>query len=142
MDGLTKSVLALDLGAKRIGLSLASLEARLARPLTTLIVKEDNHWQQELEQIIEAENVTKLVVGYPRGVDGQTTAQTEAIEAMTEELKKLFKLSVDFQDEALTSVRAQQELLARGKTYNQADVDALAATYILEDWLSEHKNGD
>jgi RNase H-fold protein (predicted Holliday junction resolvase) len=47
---------------------------------------------------------------------------------------------VVFQDEALTSRKAESELNKRGKPYAKGDVDALAATYILEDYLTQQEN--
>jgi putative Holliday junction resolvase len=61
---ITPSILALDVGERRIGVAIASLEARLARPLTTLL--HDDGLLAGLEKIIAEENVQLLVVGYPR----------------------------------------------------------------------------
>lgn len=131
----SSSVLALDLGTKRIGLALATIEARLPGPLTTLDVSESLY--QQLAKIIEANNVSQLVVGYPRGLNGQVTAQTKVVDSLINQLKQQFKLPITTQDEALTSHKAEQELTARVKPYKPGDIDALAATYILEDWLSD-----
>jgi putative Holliday junction resolvase len=133
---ITPSILALDVGERRIGVAIASLEARLARPLTTLL--HDDGLLAGLEKIIAEENVQLLVVGYPRNMSGDTTAQTRVIEEFTEELKRKLDLPVEYQDEALTSQKAETELEARGGTYQKGDIDALAATYILEDYLIEH----
>ena len=92
----------------------------------------------ELKNIIVSENAAALVVGRPRGLSGQQTAQTKRTEIFAEELKTL-GLPVYFQDEAVTSKQAEAELQARGKPYKKSDIDALAAAYILEDWLREHK---
>ena len=46
------------------------------------------------------------------------------------------------QDEALTSHHAEEELEARGKPYERGDIDALAATYIVQDWLDGHPEGE
>jgi putative Holliday junction resolvase len=159
-----KSVLALDVGAKRIGLALASLEARLPRPLTTLLWDDGNDGTGEaakhvgaskqkndsnkegffaqLAGIIEAEGVGALVVGLPRGLQGQHTAQTGAVERFTETLREHTELPIYLQDEALTSRQAEAELQARGKVYDRGAIDALAATYILEDFLTEHSRLD
>ena len=131
------AILALDMGAKRVGVAIASLAARLPRPLITL--QQDDTFWPTLESIVEVEGVTKLIVGFPRGLQGQHTAQTEAIEAFVEELKQHFPLPVIMQDEALTSKHAEDELRARGKPYEREDIDSLAATYILEDFLKEFK---
>lgn len=130
-------MLALDVGAKRVGVAVASLEARLPRALITL--ENDDTLFTTLENIIEVEQVGALVVGFPRGMQGQHTAQTSAIEAFTAELRQHVALPIVMQDEALTSRNAEIELQARGKLYDKADIDALAATYILEDFLGEHQ---
>lgn len=128
------SVLGLDVGAQRIGVAAASLAAGLARPLTTL--QNDDGFLPALRSIIETENAEALVVGLPRGLDGQHTDQTRAVEAFTDELRQNCSLPVHLQDEAVTSKQAEAELQSRGKPYERGDIDALAATYILEDWLA------
>jgi putative transcription antitermination factor YqgF len=72
-------------------------------------------------------------------MEGQSTAQTESTLRFTKTLQEHFDLPIDMQDEALTSVRAEEELQERGKAYSPGDIDALAATYILEDWLAARK---
>ena len=47
---------------------------------------------------------------------------------------------IAWQDEALTSVKAKETLQATQKPYNKADVDALAASYILADYIQEAKH--
>jgi putative Holliday junction resolvase len=132
-----RSVLALDVGEQRVGVAVASLAACLPRPLATL--KQDENFFTALKGIIKTENVEALAVGFPRGLGGQHTAQTRAVEAFTDELRKNCSLPVHFQDEAVTSKQAEAELEARGKPYARGDIDALAATYILEDFLAEHR---
>lgn len=137
MPATTRSVLALDVGEQRVGVAVASLAARLPRPLVTL--KRDSTFFKELQNIIDTENVEALAVGFPRGLGGQHTAQTQTVEAFAAELRKHCGVPIHFQDEAVTSKQAEAELEARGKPYARGDIDALAATYILEDFLSEHK---
>ncbi len=132
-----KSVLALDVGGRRIGVAVASLAARLPRPLTTL--SHNKEFFKELQAIIKAENIETVVIGLPRDLNGQPTSQTTAIEAFSEELRQHTALPFHFQDEAVTSIQAKVELEARGKGYQRGEVDALAATYILEDFLAEHR---
>lgn len=131
-----QSVVGLDVGAKRIGVAVASLTARLPQPLVTL--SNDDSFFPALERIVSDEVASALVVGYPRGMQGQHTAQTQVIEDFCEELRSRIDLPIHFQDEAVTSRQAEAELQARGKDYSKADIDALAATYILDDFLNEH----
>jgi putative Holliday junction resolvase len=127
-----KAVLALDVGASRVGVAAASLEARLPRPLAA-VPREEIF--ETLHELAATENAVALVVGLPRGLDGQTTGQTREVEAFVDELKQQVDLPIDLQDEAVTSRQAEAELENRGKPYQKGDIDALAATYILQDWL-------
>lgn len=136
MAASLKSVLALDVGAKRVGVALASRAARLPQPLTTVAF--NDMFFTVLKKIVLDEGVDTFVIGYPRGLEGQHTSQTNAIESFTNLLRQHFELPIHWQDEALTSRHAEAELQARGKTYDKAAIDALAATYILEDFLIEH----
>ncbi len=130
------SVMALDVGGRRIGVAIASVAARIARPLTTLNTGETT--LQDIKKLIETESVAALCVGFPRGLDGQQTQQTGVIQAFADALKKAVDIPVYLQDEAVTSRQAEAELQARGKPYVKGDIDALAATYILEDFLHDH----
>ncbi len=130
------TILALDVGDKRVGIARASLVARLAQPLTT--VERGTNFFDKLKQLIADEQATRLVVGLPRGLDGQSTAQTALTEQFIEELRPAVSVPVELQDEALTSHKAEAELQKRGKPYQRADIDALAAAFILEDYLMAH----
>lgn len=131
------NALALDVGSIRIGVAVASLGLRFARPLTTL--DNDNQFFERLAHVIDAEAVSVLVIGLPRGLEGQETAQTQYVRDFVDRLKARTNLPIHFQDEALTSAKAKAELRSRGKIYQKGDVDALAATYILDDYLMQPK---
>ncbi|MDL2363615.1 MAG: Holliday junction resolvase RuvX [Patescibacteria group bacterium] len=139
MQVTPRNVLALDVGMVRVGVAIASLIALLPRPLVTL--QQDETFFEKLKVIVSEEEVGAIVVGYPRGMQGQQTQQTDAIVAFTEELKEHIIQPIYLQDEALTSKHAETELIARGKQYQKGDIDALAATYILDDFLREHPSG-
>lgn len=135
----TGSILALDVGDKRVGVARASLIARLPEPLTTL--QRGETFFEDLQRVISDEDAVALVVGLPRGLDGQTTTQTKTTEAFVAELKRHTDRPVHLQDEALTSKKARAELDAGKKQYRRGDIDALAATYILEDFLAAQRQG-
>lgn len=139
MPTTPSSVLSLDVGSVRVGIAVATLVARLPRPLITLL--QDDTFFPTLQTIVEVENAGAIVIGFPRGMQGQHTKQTAAIEAFTQELKKHVALPIYFQDEAMTSKHAEAELKSKGKLYDKGDIDALAATYILEDFFTEHADG-
>lgn len=130
------NILALDVGEKRIGVATASVISRLPHPLTTIIRTENV--MHDIVALAAEQRATALVVGLPRGLDGQETAQTKATRDFIAELERHVRVPVHWQDEAVTSRQAEEELRRRGKPYEKGDIDALAATYILEDYLHEH----
>ena len=133
MPVATSTIVALDVGARRIGVAVADSVARLARPLTTL--ERSSSTLDELQHIIAEQKAEVLIVGLPRDMAGQTTQQTRDTLEFVAELKTHLNVPIHMQDEAVTSKHAEAELKTRGKTYNKGDIDALAATYILDDWL-------
>jgi putative Holliday junction resolvase len=133
-----QQILALDIGEKRIGVAIASYVSLLPSPLITLANDED--FFNNLSDIITKQQVNLVVVGLPRGLDGQETAQTETIRRMTNEIEASLGLRTVFQDEALTSQKAKEELDGRGRIYTKPDVDKLAACFILEDYIKDNSN--
>lgn len=130
-------IVALDVGGKRIGVASANVVARLATPLPTLEVGEDIYSQ--IKQVLAAETAVALVVGLPRGMQGQDTAQTKTVQDFIEGLRQEVGIPVYWQDEAVTSVLSEQALQAKKGGYTKGDIDALAATMILEDFLSNNQ---
>lgn len=134
IDGNT--ILSLDVGSKRIGVAIASLTARLPRALVTLQNEPDIF--DQITKLAMKEGALHVIVGLPRGLDGQETEQTKYARSFAAELEARSGLKVQLQDEAVTSLIAKENL--RGKSYNRSDIDALAATYILDDYLTMPKD--
>jgi putative Holliday junction resolvase len=131
------TILALDVGAQRIGVATANIIARIASPLVT--IPNNESIVETIQQLIAENDVEMLIVGLPRGLDGQETAQTQTVRDFVSSLQQAIgDFPMQFQDEALTSRKAEEELEARGKPYQKGDIDALAATYILDDYLQEN----
>jgi len=126
-------ILALDVGMKRVGIARASTQARLAEPLKT--VKTDETIGQ-LRGIVKENQVSMIVAGLPRSLSGEDTDQTRWVRDWVARAKAELGLPFYWQDEALTSVKAESlKLKAKNK-----DVDAEAAAIILEDFLKTDKN--
>ena len=131
------NLLALDVGGQRIGVAYASGIARLARPLKT--ISNDVSVWSELAALVKSEQIGTVVVGLPRNLSGEDTEQTRVARDFAVQLVQQMQVEVVLQDEALTSVKAESELKRRGKAFSKGEVDALAATYILEDYLGGQK---
>lgn len=131
---MIKQYLALDVGAARIGVALANDVARIASPLPVLA--NDESFCSKLRDLTSEHHISQIVVGWPRGLDGQETEQTRYVEKFISKLD-LCGVPVVRQDEALTSVQAEAELKKSGKNFTKGDIDSLSAVYILEDFLAE-----
>lgn len=129
-----KTLLALDVGEKRIGVATGDTGVRIAVPIDTIEV--DGKEIERIARIVIDENVDTIVVGYPRNQSGEPTAQTAFAEAFAARLTNLTP-EVVFQDESLTSVLAEQRLKSYGKPYSKGDIDAQAAAMILQDYLEQ-----
>lgn len=129
---MTKHILALDIGERRIGVAKGDTGVRLAMPLTTIVV--DGMERERILRLVEDERAEVVVVGYPRNQSGEPTAQTAYVEQVAAGLKDAVPTLV-FQDESLTSVIAEQRLQQRGKPYDKGAIDAEAAAIILQDYL-------
>lgn len=125
-----KKFLGIDYGSKRVGLALGNDQARLASPLA--IIPNDAKLLDELKQIVQQEGIDTLVVGLPRGLDGQETAQTWTVRRFANKLMELLNIKVIFQDEAMTTQVAEKR---SNKPKSEQPVDAEAAAIILQDYL-------
>lgn len=126
-------MLALDVGEKRIGVAVADSSVNIARPLMTLEV--DGSEMQRIAKLIDEEKADTVVIGYPRNQSGSPTAQTSFVEEFAKRLGEVTDIGLIFQDESLTSVLAEERLRSYGKAYSKSDIDAQAATLILQDYL-------
>ena len=129
------TLVGLDVGEKRIGVAVADAGIRIAVPFDTVEV--DGREIERINEIVLKEGADSIVVGYPRNQQGEATTQTKYVEAFAELLRPLEKKIV-FQDESLTSVMAEQRLISYGRPYAKGDIDAQAATIILQDYLEAH----
>lgn len=132
-------ILAIDFGLKRTGLAITDDQAIIASPLTTI---ESEKLMDFLLQLNTKEKIVVMVLGYPTRLDGSDTHVTENVRILKSALEKEFpEISVVFQDERFSSSRAMETIHLAGKKKQLKQktlVDKLAATLILQDYLSTH----
>jgi len=128
----SRTLISLDVGEKRIGVAVADDSVRIAVPFTTIEV--DGNEITAIAELVIQQKAETLVIGYPRNQQGEVTAQTNYVENFAKQLEELGPKLV-FQDESLTSVIAEQRLVAQKKPYTKGDIDAQAAGIILQDYL-------
>lgn len=127
-------VIGLDVGEKRIGVARADSSTRIAVPLG-FIEANGSEWQ-EIARIASVNSTNLFVLGLPRSNEGNETAQSAYVRDFARKLVSAIPdAKVKFQDESLTSVIAEERLKSRGKAYEKGEIDAEAATIILQDFI-------
>lgn len=131
-------VLALDLGARRVGVAVCdSLSISITR-LDALPRSSWKHMLRDVEQLIRRFDAQTMVIGLPLRLNGSTG--DAALEARQVALKFSRSLSVPvyLQDERLSSREAEETLRAKGHKRDQVAVlvDSESAAVILRDFLA------
>ena len=131
----SKNFLALDVGSRRIGLAMADSQVKIAVPFGWL--KNNENIVQEITELVLRHDIDTIVVGYPRNQSGEPTKQTEFVEEFVRQFEDIeLDTEIVFQDESLTSVQAEQRL--GNKIKDKGEIDAEAASIILQDFLEEN----
>lgn len=128
-------LLGLDVGGARIGVALGDSGVRIAIPNSFVAV--DGSEVEALARLVIENDIDTIVVGYPRNQSGEATNQTAVVEAFVDTLRD-FDATIVFQDESLTSIIAEKRLAQHGGSYTKGDVDAEAATIILQDYMEQY----
>ncbi len=136
--------LAIDLGARRIGLALSDEGGKWATPLEVLTVGDPLHAIPQLLQLIQREGVMRLVVGLPLNMDDSIGSAARQAAAWGRRLSAQSGKPVVFVDERLSSFEAEQQLNERKRhgekltrQRRKEQQDAVAAASFLQQFLDE-----
>jgi putative Holliday junction resolvase len=136
-------VLALDLGARRIGVAVSDPEGTVATPIQTLERSRDRaRLHRDLAALVAEWEADLVLVGLPVALDGSIGPAAEAVLAEREELAAALGVPVEVHDERMTTRIADRALRERGDLDARARrkvVDATAAAVILQDWLDARR---
>ena len=131
-------ILAIDLGSKRVGLAMTDPLRMIASPYKTLHYRSDKQLITDVLAIVEANAVETVVIGLPLHED---STESEGSTRSRSFAAKLNRNGIDtvLWDERYTSRDAEESLRRCGLDRRRAlaKIDSIAASYILEDYLSE-----
>ena len=135
-------IMAIDYGDAHTGVAISDATATLAGYSTVIDSRKAEVVVQEILRLLPEHGVTELVLGYPKNMDGSLGPRAEKAEAMAELLKAATSLPVVLWDERRTTIDAHQILFNSGKNAKKRKktVDAVAASLILEGYLTYRKN--
>jgi putative Holliday junction resolvase len=134
----TGRVLALDIGAKRVGVAVSDEMRLTVRPLAAL---RGTNWKQlvrALSELCEEFDVRQVVLGLPLHLNGNEGDAAAEVRRVARKLELSLHLPIAFQDERLTSKAAEAALRREGLGEREvfANADSEAAAIILRDYLS------
>ncbi len=134
--------MALDLGAKRVGLAVSDGLCITVRALAPL---RRASWKQLLRDVIKqitAFDAQALVIGLPLRLDGGEGDAAAAARRIAENFARSLSIPVYLQDERLTSRAAVENLRAAGLSGDElrARVDSESALIILRDFIAAEQN--
>ena len=125
----SKNFLALDVGSRRIGLAMADSQVKIAVPFGWL--ENNENIVQGITELVLRHDIDTIVVGYPRNQSGEPTKQTEFVEEFVKQFEDIeLDTEIVFQDES------EQRL--GNKIKDKGEIDAEAASIILQDFLEEN----
>lgn len=131
-------ILSIDVGEKRVGLAASDETQMIAAPFGYL---DRADAVSKIVDIVTQENVGQIVVGIPFLPSGGLGSQAEDVQHFVAELREKTTVGIDFENEVLSSVEATNRLKAmKQKIKDKGEVDAMAATIILESYMNRSQN--
>ena len=127
-------LIGLDLGSKRIGVSICDERQSIATPFKTIDRINTTHLVDKLKEIIKENNIKGIVIGNPINMDGSSGSSARSVKDISINISKSIDLPVFLWDERLSTVGAFN-------LYSQLDVniskklkkiDQNAAAFILQ----------
>jgi putative Holliday junction resolvase len=142
MSAPAQTLLAFDVGAKRIGVAVGNTISQSAREVGVLDVFEAGPDWPALDRWMKEWRPDRLVVGDPATLDGGDQPIRLRARGFARQLQQRYRLPVEQVDERTSSIEAAQRFAAgrasgARRRHEARQLDALAAAVILERWLVE-----
>ena len=134
-------IMASDLGEQRIGLALSDPTGNIAGGFRTIRRGLRDEEMAALGAVVAAEDVGRIIVGMPLGMNGQPGVQAELTRRWVVVLQRHMAVPVEVLDERLTSVQAHRSLDSMGvkRRQHRQHVDEVAATLLLQGYLDSRR---
>ncbi len=133
-------ILAIDYGEQRVGVAVSDELKITAQGLPTVEIRgSEKNFFREIRKIIEEKNVTEIVIGYPKNMDGTLSEKAKKIDTFIPKLEELVP-KVEKWDERLSTVASYGIMRELGITQKKKNTyaDKLAAVYILQGYMAKY----
>jgi putative holliday junction resolvase len=133
----------LDYGDRRIGVALSDELGWTAQGYGVVERRKVEDDMERLRQIAAEHQVTEVVVGLPKNMNGSIGPRGEMCIAFAEELRGILNLPVHMWDERLTTVAAEKTLISAdvSRKKRKTVIDKMAAAIILQGYMDAKSKG-
>ena len=130
-------ILALDHGAKRIGVAVSDETKTIAQPLEYIRAEPFADFLYRLKQLLVEKEVDCILIGLPRNMDGSYGPAAQKVQTFAGVLKNAVTVPIKLWDERLTSAQANKILIQANVRRGQRKekVDKMAAAILLQSYL-------
>ena len=127
-------LIGVDMGTKRVGLSISDENRKIATPLKTINYENIQIFINELDKIINENNVHVIIIGNPKNMDGTEGTSSQSVKDKGKLKYEKFKIPVFLWDERLSTVGAfnLSSQLDVKVTKRVKNIDENAAAFILQ----------
>ena len=127
-------LIGLDLGSKRIGVSICDEKQLIATPFKTINRTSAKELVNELKIIIEENNVKGIIIGNPLNMDGSSSRSTQSVKDTSDNIEKSIDVPICLWDERLSTVGAfnLSSQLDVNVSKREKKIDENAAAFILQ----------
>ena len=135
-------LLGIDLGTKRIGISISDYNQKIATPLQTLEKSKKVKLIDELESIIGENDIKGIIIGNPINMNGTYGKSSQSAKDTAINISNKFNIPVSLWDERLSTVGAfnLSSELDVNVSKREKDIDKFAAAFILQGALDFIQN--
>jgi putative Holliday junction resolvase len=127
-------LIGLDLGSKRIGVSICDEKQLIATPYKTIHKSKNNELIEELKNIIQENDIKAIIIGYPLNMDGSSGSSAQSVNDVSKNIDKEIDVDVCLWDERLSTVGAfnLSSQLDVNLSKREKNIDQNAAAFILQ----------
>ena len=127
-------LIGLDLGSKRIGVSICDDKQLIATPLKTINRNSLKELIDELRLIINENDIKGIIIGNPLNMDGSSGSSAQSVKDTAENIEKHLKIPICLWDERLSTVGAfnLSSELDINVSKREKKIDENAAAFILQ----------
>ena len=127
-------LIGLDLGSKRIGVSICDEKQLIATPYKTIHKSKNNELIKELKNIIQENDIKAIIIGYPLNMDGSLGSSAQSVNDVSKNIDKEIDIDVCLWDERLSTVGAfnLSSQLDVNVSKREKNIDQNAAAFILQ----------